>query len=190
MAISEWRSASATWWSRRRRFAEESAFHRDAAIAEFEALGYSGRRAKKAVGRKMGARSRHRHPALAEIGGDLRGLLHLLPIRPVTRSPLFVPVTLAVSVVSALLLSPNLGMAMRCISAIVFCQDLSASERIIPLTPAGVVPVGLAGTLLRTVALAALAWAAATLLPRRLNPAFSIPSPFFVKSFWEGWCSR
>jgi hypothetical protein len=170
--ISEWRSALATWWNRRRRFAEEWAFHRDAAIAEFEALGYSRRRAKKAVRQKMGARFRYQHSALAEIGGDLPGLSHLLPIRPVTRSPLFVPVTLAVSVVSALLFSPNPSVAVRCIRAILFCQDLPAAERIISLTPAGVVPVGLAGTLLRTVAVAGLAWAIAALLPQRLNRAF------------------
>jgi len=172
MVISEWRSALTTWWSRRRRFAEEWAFHRDVAIAELEALGYSRRRAKKAVRRKMGTRFRYRQSALAEIGGGLPGLLHLLPIRQTTRSAFFVPVTLALGVVSALLLSPNPSVAVRCIRAILFCQDLPAAARIIPLTPAGIVPVGLAGALLRTVAVAGLACAIAALLLQRLNRAF------------------
>ena len=172
MAISDWRSALATWRSRRRRFAEEWAFHCDAAIAELEALGYSRRRAKQAVMRKMGARIRHRRSALAEIGGDLRGLSRLLPIRTVTRSAFFVPLTLAASLAPALLLNPAPMAALRCVRAILFNQDLPAVERIIPLTPAGVVPVGLAGALLRTMALGGLAWASAALLPRRLSRAY------------------
>src|SRR5690242_12966615 len=103
MALSEWRTGLLTWWSRRRRVAEEWAFHRDGAIAEFEAAGYSYRRARKAARRRMGSGLRHRHSALAAIGGDLPGLWRLLPIRSVARGALFVPTTLVLSIALALL---------------------------------------------------------------------------------------
>jgi hypothetical protein len=167
MALSEWRAAIAAWRGRRRRFAEEWAFHRDAAIADFEALGYSRRRAKKMARWRMGARFRHRRVALAEIGGDLRGLWRLLPTRPLIRSAFFVPGTLALGLALALLLNPFRGMAMRSIGAILFGNDLPAADRIIPLNPPGLVPINLAGALLRTMAVAGCAWALGVFLSRK-----------------------
>ncbi|HKE29086.1 MAG TPA: hypothetical protein VKB88_42340 [Bryobacteraceae bacterium] len=172
MAISEWRAGLLTWWRRRRRFAEEWAFHRDAAIAEFEALGDSHWRARKGAKRRMGARRQHRRSALAAIGGDLPGLWCLLPIRSLARSAFLVPATLLLGMALAVLLNPARGMAVRCISAMLFGHRLHAAGRIIPLTPAGYVPVGLAGVLLRTVVVAGVSWAVANLLPRKRFLAF------------------
>jgi hypothetical protein len=172
MAISEWRTGLLTWWGRRRRFAEEWAFHLDAAIAEFEALGYSRWGARKAAKRSMGARFQHRRSALAAIAGDLPGLWCLLPIRSIARSSLFVPATLVLSMSLAVLLNPARSMAVRCVRAMLFGQGLPVAERIIPLTPPGVVPVELAGALLRTVVVAGVGWAVANLLPRKLFRAF------------------
>src|SRR5215469_5294649 len=172
MAISEWRAGLLTWRSRRRRFEEEWAFHRDAAMAEFEALGYSRSRARKAANRTMGARRQHRRSALAAIGGDLPGLWRLLPIQSVARSALLVPATLMLGMSLAVLLNPARSIAVRCIGAMLFGLGLPAAERIIPLTPAGVVPVGMAGALLRIVLVAGVSWAVANLLPRKLFRAF------------------
>jgi hypothetical protein len=172
MAISEWRAGLLTWRRRRRRFAEEWAFHRDTAMAEFEALGYSRRGARRAAARRMGARRHYRHSALAAIGGDLPGLWHLLPIRSAARSALLVPATLLLGMSLALLLNPARSIAVRCVGAMLFGQGLPAAARIIPLTPAGVVPVGMAGTLLRIVLVAGIVWAVANLLPRKLLRAF------------------
>jgi hypothetical protein len=172
MGISDWRSSLETWWMRRRRFAEEWAFHRDAAIREFEALGHSRRRARKAARQKMGARFLHRRTALRAIEGDLPALWRLLPIRSATRGAQVVPVTLAAGGVFVLLLNPARSMAVRCIGAMLFRGDLPRAERIIPLTPAGVVPVRLAGDLLRMVVICGVGWAMAKLLPRGSLRAF------------------
>lgn len=172
MAISEWQSALLTWRNRRRRFAEEWAFHRDAAMAEFEALGYSRRRARRAAKQRMGARRQHRRSALAAIGGDLPGLWRMLPIRSVARSALLIPATLTLGMSLAVLLNPARGIAVRCVRAMLLGQGLPAAKRIIPLTPAGVVPVGLAGGLLRIVLLTGVVLAVANLLPRKLFRAF------------------
>jgi hypothetical protein len=172
MAISEWRAGLLTWWHRRRRYAEEWNFHRDAAMAEFEALGYSRWRARRAAKRRMGARLQHRRAALAAIGGDLTGLWRLLPIRSVTRSALLVPATLMLGMSVAVLLNPARSVAVRCVMAMLFRQGLPDAKRIIPLTPAGVVPVGLAGALLRIALVAGVSWAVANLLPRKLFRAF------------------
>jgi hypothetical protein len=72
----------------------------------------------------------------------------------------------------AVVLNPARSIAVRCVTAMLFGQGLPASERIIPLTPAGVVPVGLAGALLRIVLVAGVSWAVANLLPRKLYRAF------------------
>lgn len=167
MAISEWRAGLLTWWRRRRRFAEEWAYHRDAAIAEFEALGYSHWRARKWARRRMGMRRRHRSSALAAIGGDLAGLWRLLPVRSVARSALLVPAALLLGTALVVLLNPARSMAVRCIGAMLFGHPLRDPERIIPLTPEGCVPVGLAGALLRAVVVAGVIWAVANLFPRK-----------------------
>lgn len=70
------------WLERRRRFAEEWAFHRERAAIELEALGVQRREAELMAAARLGHRSRHRRDALRESGGDLAGLLQtLLPQR-------------------------------------------------------------------------------------------------------------
>jgi hypothetical protein len=165
--MSAWKSGFAIWWNRRRRFIEEWAFHRDAAISELEGIGYTRRRARKAAKRKMGGRLRHRRQALAAIGGDLNGLWRLLPIQSITRSPVFVPVALIFVAALELIVSPARSMAVQCVKALLFCGDLPAVERVIPLTPGGAVPVELAGALLRALAAAGIVRVATNLLPRR-----------------------
>ena len=172
MAMSEWRTAFSTWWARRRRFAEEWAFHRDMAVAEFEALGYSPRRAREMAAQRMGVRSRHQPSALVVIGGDVPGLLRLLPFRSLTRSAYFVPATLALTAVLALSINRTPATTLRCIAAILFCMDTPANQRLVPLTPEGVAPVNLAGAVIRGLALVGLGWATANLLRRRFLRAY------------------
>jgi len=172
MAMSDWQSGFVTWRTRRRRFAEEWAFHRDAAIAEFESMGWSRSHSRKAAKRRMGSRLRYRSEALAAIGGDLPGLVRLLPIQSVTRTAFFVPAMLVLGVALALLLNPARNMAFQCIRAMLFREVLPKAERIIPSMPGGVVPVSLTGAMLRTLAVAGLGWAVANLAPRRSLRAF------------------
>ena len=115
----------------------------------------------------MGSRLRYRSEALAAIGGDLPGLVRLLPIQSVTRTAFFVPAMLVLGGALALLLNPARNMAFQCITAMLFREVLPKAERIIPWKPAGVVPVSLTGALLRTLAAARLGWAIANLVPRR-----------------------
>jgi hypothetical protein len=95
------------------------------------------------------------------------GLWRLLPIKAVTRSPIFVPVMLIFATALGLTLSPATSVAVHCVKAMLFWADLPAQERLIPLTPANAVPVELAGALLRALAAAGMVRLAADLRPRR-----------------------
>ena len=95
------------WLERRRRFAEEWAFHRERAAIELEALGLNRREAELMAAGRMGRRSRHRRDALHESGGDLAGLLQiLLPERSLHAAWLL---PLALAAVLGLLYAVNPG---------------------------------------------------------------------------------
>jgi len=87
-------------------------------------MGCSRSHSRKAAKRRMGSRLRYRSEALAAIGGDLPGLVHLLPIQSVTRSAFFVPAMLVLGVALALLLNPARNMAFQCIRAMLFREVL------------------------------------------------------------------
>jgi hypothetical protein len=121
-------------------------------------MGCSRSHSRKAAKRRMGSRLRYRSEALAAIGGDLPGLVRLLPIQSVTRTAFFVPAMLVLGGALALLLNPARNMAFQCITAMLFREVLPKAERIIPSVPGGVVPVSLTGALLGTQILARRSW--------------------------------
>jgi hypothetical protein len=130
----------AAWWTRRRRFAEEWQFHRARAIAECESLGLTRREARRIAGRRLGRRSRYRRQALREIGGDLPGLVALLPVARLKRSPLLVLCCLALGTVLLLALDPQRRQLIESLQAALPFGHAMGNQRLIPLTPAGVVP--------------------------------------------------
>ncbi|MBZ5618194.1 MAG: hypothetical protein LAQ69_05565 [Acidobacteriia bacterium] len=130
----------AAWWNRRSRFAEEWRFHRDRAISEFESLGLTRREARRIARCRLGRRSRYRREALREIGGDLPGLIDLLPVARLKRSPLLVLCCLVLGTALLLVLNPQRGQLIESLrAALPFGRGLR-NQRLIPLTPAGIVP--------------------------------------------------
>jgi hypothetical protein len=86
---------------------------------------------------------------------------------------------LVLSVALALLLNPARNVAFQCIRAILFCEVLPKTERIIRPMPGGAVPVSLTGALLRTLAVAGLGWGSQTWCRGDRFARFSMPSSFF-----------
>lgn len=147
--MSGWLRAFTTWRNRRQRFAEEWAFHRDAAAAEWEALGLRPREARKQAARQLGGRYSYRRSALRAIGGDFCGLLELLPLRAWRKSALPLPlILLSVSLLS-LAFDPFRSTALRCLQVIALRGPNLQLDRWIPATPAGLVPTQLAAWVLR-----------------------------------------
>jgi hypothetical protein len=157
--LSDWGSVLVVWWRRRRRFAEEWAFHREESILEFEALGYSKWRARFAARQRMGLRSRHRRAALSANGGTWKALMAQTPIRSTVRSPFFLPCVLVLAAVLLLSLDPERSSAWRCVKAMLLLGDAPHVDRVVPLTPRGLVPVELPAILLRIIGAVGLAWA-------------------------------
>jgi hypothetical protein len=118
----------------------------------------------------MGSRLRYRSEALAAIGGDLPGLVRLLPIQSVTRTAFFVPAMPVLSVALFCSIPRAIWLPVRHGDPVL--HVLPKAERIIPSMPGGVVPVSLTGALLRTLAVAGLGWAIANLVSRRSLRAF------------------
>lgn len=87
-------------------------------------MGCSRSHSRKAAKRRMGSRLRYRSEALAAIGGDLPGLVRLLPTQSVTRTAFFVPAMLVLGGALALLLNPARNMAFQCITAMLFREVL------------------------------------------------------------------
>src|SRR5580700_3961972 len=102
----EWASELTKWWARRRRFAEEWAFHRDMAVAEFESLGMSHREARRLARRRLGARFNYRRAALRELQSDCRAL-QLLPFYRMKKSPFLVPTVIAAAIALMLAFNPQ-----------------------------------------------------------------------------------
>jgi len=95
------------WLERRRRFAEEWAFHRERAAVELESLGLNRQEAEAMASTRMGRRSRYRRDALHEAGADLAGLLQLLLPHRSLHAAWILPLTLAA--VLGLLYASNPG---------------------------------------------------------------------------------
>ena len=95
------------WFERRRRFAEEWAFHRQRAAIELEALGLNRQEAEVMAAARMGRRSRYRRDALRDAGGDFAGLLQLLLPQRSLHTAWMLP--LALAAVLCLLYAVNPG---------------------------------------------------------------------------------
>ena len=100
------RSALKEWLELRARLREERQFHLDHAAADFRSQGLSPRHARKQARARFGSR-RNVRLALRELGGDLRGLAHLMRAYRVPGSPWIQPIALLSAVVLILLLSPR-----------------------------------------------------------------------------------
>jgi hypothetical protein len=98
-------SALHEWLQLRARVREEHQFHLDRAKADLRALGLSSRAAKKAARSRFGGR-RNRRVALAEIGGDMKGLAWLLRAHRVLASAWLQPVALLAVIILLFVLSP------------------------------------------------------------------------------------
>jgi hypothetical protein len=98
-------SALREWLQLRSRVRDERQFHLDRAAADFRSLGLSARAAKKAARNRFGSR-RNLRIALAEIGGDLKGLAPMLRAHRVLASAWLQPVALLVAISLLFVLSP------------------------------------------------------------------------------------
>ena len=157
----EWSREFANWRARRRRFAEEWAFHRDMAISEFESLGMSHREARRLARRRLGARFNYRRAALRELQSDCRTLLQLLPLHRMKKSPLLLPTVIAVTIGLMLAFNPLRLQVIQSMQGLVPFVPHRGFERLIPLTPRGVVPTGFAAVTLWSFWLIAMARLAA-----------------------------
>ena len=164
--MSDWVLGLVTWWNRRQRFTEEWTFHLEAAAAELEMLGFTRRDAQRAAKRRLGSTLSYRRKSLRAIGGDFAGLLGLLPTKRAARSPLLPPSMLLIGAGLALVFNPARLMALKCLEAMLNLGVQPPSERLIPLTPAGLVPVDFVGFALRILLVCGLARIALDLFPR------------------------
>jgi len=155
--VREWLQGLAIWWQRRRRFSEEWRFHQQMTRSEFESLGLTPMEARRYAARRVGRRSTHRRAAMRAIGGDARGLIELLPLRSLRRSPALVPCLLAIAALLALACNPYRSQVLASICGALPLSSPVATERLIPLTPAGSVPIGFASVTLQIFGLAGLA---------------------------------
>jgi hypothetical protein len=117
-------SAFREWLQLRARVREERRFHLDRAAADFRGLGLSPRAAKKAARHRFGGRC-HRRIALAEIGGDVKGLPPLLRAHRVLASAWLQPTALLCAIGLLFVLSP----APREILEGMLGQSLHAADR-------------------------------------------------------------
>jgi hypothetical protein len=152
-----WAYELAKWQERRRRFAEEWTFHRDMAVSEFESMGMSHRDARLLARRRLGGRFTYRRAALRELHSDYRALLDLLPTKRIKKSPFLVPAAIAVAIGLMLVLNPERLQAAGSVLGLLPFAPHRDFERLVPLTPRGVVPTGFAALTLWSFALIAIA---------------------------------
>ena len=100
-ALSAWRE----WLELRGRLHDEYRFHIEQAQADLRGLGLSGREAGREARLRFGSR-RNLRTARRELGGDLKGLTHLLRAHRVTASLGFQPLVLITAMLVLLALSP------------------------------------------------------------------------------------
>jgi hypothetical protein len=144
MIMADWISGFRTWRARRKRFADEWNFHREMAARELQCFGLTYREARRHASRRLGSRVAHRREALRQIGGDSRGLLSLLPIVRVRRSPWLAPWILALFTSLALGLDPLRTQVLESMRGVLPFADDVIVLRLLPLTPPGIVPTGIA----------------------------------------------
>jgi len=150
------------WWSRRRRFREEWAFHRNMAISEFESLGLPHSEARRYARRRLGSYSFHRRSALRHLRADYFALFDLLPWRRIRAGPLLTPAIIVAALAVVLVPNPHrLEVLANSASLLPFLPGRHV-ERFVPLAPAGVVPMGFADVTLWCFGLIGLARTAAT----------------------------
>jgi hypothetical protein len=132
------------WWQRRRRFAEEWAFHLEMAVSEFESLGFTRGEARRMARRRLGTFVRYRRAALRELRSDdsifLVGLSDYAPMK----SPLVVPTIIAVIMAIVLALNPQRFEEMESLARLLPFGPAPRIDRFVPLTPRGIVPMGFA----------------------------------------------
>lgn len=139
----EWIRAFRIWRSRRRRFAEEWAFHLEMAAGELESLGMHPVEAQRQARRRLGARRLHRRAAMRELEADARGLRDLLPIRSVRRGAFLAPLLIAASVAVMLALNPARVQVVESLYRLLPSTRADDVPTLMPLT-AGAVPTGFA----------------------------------------------
>ena len=142
--MTDWICDFRIWRARRKRFADEWSFHCEMAARELQCFGLTYREARREASRRLGSQATYRREALRQIGGDARGLLSLLPIARVGRSPWLMPLILALFTTLALGLDPHRSQTLESMRGFLpFAGDVIVS-RFLPLTPAGIVPAGIA----------------------------------------------
>ncbi len=98
-------SALKEWLELRARLREECEFHLDRAAADFRGLGFAPALARQKARTRFGGR-RNLRLALRELGGDWRGLAHLLRAHRVMASAWFTPVVLFNVIAAIMFLCP------------------------------------------------------------------------------------
>ena len=98
-------SALREWLEVRTRVREERLFHLDRAAADLRALGLNGREAKRMARVRFGA-GRNSRAGLRELGGDVRGLVHLVRVYRVFTSMWLQPAVVLLAMIVMLALSP------------------------------------------------------------------------------------
>jgi hypothetical protein len=159
--MADWLRAFGIWWNRRRRLSEEWSFHLSMARSELESLGMSLADARRFARRRLG----RRRAAMRETGGDLQGLIGLLPIRRTLRSAWLAPCLMAVAVAVALAFNPYRWQVLESLYRLLPFSRPAGVERLIPLTPAGEVPIGFASWTLWALVLVGIARIAVQLTP-------------------------
>jgi len=157
-----WARELIEWHARRRRFAQEWAFHRDLATREFESFGLSHREARQLAKRRLGSRSVHRRSALRHLRADYSALFELVPWYRLKVSPFLGPAIVMLVLTVLLAIGPHpLDVLSNSISLLPFTPARHV-ERFVPLAPSGVVPMGFADVTLWCFALIGMARIAAT----------------------------
>jgi len=142
--VRDWISGFRSWRALRKRFAEEWDFHRDMAALDLQWLGLTPREARRNARSRLGDRAAHRQEALREIGGDARGLIAMLPIPETRRSPWLIPVMLGLFIGLALGLNPFRTQVIESMRRFLPFTDGAIVSRLVPLTPPGAAPTGIA----------------------------------------------
>lgn len=130
----------AVWRARRRRFAEEWAFHRDLTISDLQSMGVDPREARRIARQRLGSYPFYRRAALRELHFDLPFGFR--------RGPYFLPCAILLALLLLLLFNPQRVEALRSIGGLLPFVPAKAVVHWVPLTPRGVVPTGFAGLVL------------------------------------------
>ena len=150
------------WLSRRRRFREEWDFHREMAIAEFEALGLSRTEATRLAERRLGSYFAHRRSALRQLRAQITDLLDVLPWCRIRSSALLVPAIVLLTLAAIVLPNPHRLEVLANTGSLVPFLPNRHVDRFVPLTPSNLVPMAFPDVMLWGLTLIGLARVAAT----------------------------